>query len=150
MAKFRPVKYVQEVKNEMDKVTWPSRRETTVTSIMVLIFVFIAAIFFLLSDQLLSWVVGLILGRGLDEFGARPTGHQCFNLVLFDLEVLHSLQKSALINSKLLNLLLMHLSFLIQFVISLLNFTLRLLNFNLYFNDSILNNLAVLKVVSLG
>ena len=62
MAKFRPIKYVQEVKNEMDKVTWPSRRETTVTSIMVLIFVFIAAIFFLLSDQLLSWVVGLILG----------------------------------------------------------------------------------------
>ena len=65
MAKFRPVKYVQEVKNEMDKVTWPSRRETTVTSIMVLIFVFIAAIFFLLSDQLLSWVVGLILGIGV-------------------------------------------------------------------------------------
>ena len=64
MAKFRPVKYVQEVKNEMDKVTWPSRSETTVTSIMVLIFVFIAAIFFLLSDQLLSWVVGLILGIG--------------------------------------------------------------------------------------
>ena len=64
MVKFRPVKYVQEVKNEMDKVTWPSRRETTVTSIMVLIFVFIAAIFFLLSDQLLSWVVGLILGIG--------------------------------------------------------------------------------------
>ena len=64
MAKFRTVKYVQEVKNEMDKVTWPSRRETTVTSIMVLIFVFIAAIFFLLSDQLLSWVVGLILGIG--------------------------------------------------------------------------------------
>ena len=64
MAKFRPVKYVQEVKNEMDKVTWPSRRETTVTSIMVLIFVFIAAIFFLLSGQLLSWVVGLILGIG--------------------------------------------------------------------------------------
>ena len=64
MAKFRPVKYVQEVKNEMDKVTWPSRVEATVTSIMVLIFVFIAAIFLLLSDQLLSWVVGLILGIG--------------------------------------------------------------------------------------
>ena len=64
MAKFRPVKYVQEVKNEMAKVTWPSRRETTVTSIMVLIFVFIAAIFFLLSEKLLSWVVGLILGIG--------------------------------------------------------------------------------------
>ena len=64
MSKFRPIKYIQEVKNEMDKVTWPSRRETTVTSIMVLIFVFIAAIFFLLSDRVLSWIVGLILGIG--------------------------------------------------------------------------------------
>jgi len=64
MSKFRPIKYVQEVKNEMDKVTWPSRRETTVTSIMVLIFVFIAAIFFLLSDRVLSWIVSLILGIG--------------------------------------------------------------------------------------
>ena len=64
MSKFRPIKYVQEVKNEMDKVTSPSRRETTVTSIMVLIFVFIAAIFFLLSDRVLSWIVGLILGIG--------------------------------------------------------------------------------------
>ena len=64
MSKFRPIKDIQEVKNEMDKVTWPSRRETTVTSIMVLIFVFIAAIFFLLSDRVLSWIVGLILGIG--------------------------------------------------------------------------------------
>ena len=64
MSKFRPIKYVQEVKNEMDKVTWPSRRETTVTSIMVLIFVFVAAIFFLLADRVLSWIVGLILGIG--------------------------------------------------------------------------------------
>tara|TARA_B100000900_G_C20483736_1_gene676565 strand:- start:657 stop:854 length:198 start_codon:yes stop_codon:yes gene_type:complete len=64
MAKFKPIKYVQEVKTEIDKVTWPSRRETTVTSIMVLIFVFIAAIFFLLSDQLLSWVVSIILSIG--------------------------------------------------------------------------------------
>ena len=64
MSKFRPIKYVQEVKNEMDKVTWPSRRETTVTSIMVLIFVFIAAIFFLLTDRVLSWIVSLILGIG--------------------------------------------------------------------------------------
>jgi len=46
------------------KVVWPTKRETTVTSIMVLIFVFVAAIFFLIADQILSWFVGLILGIG--------------------------------------------------------------------------------------
>jgi len=46
------------------KVVWPTKRETTVTSIMVLIFVFVSAIFFLIADQILSWFVGLILGIG--------------------------------------------------------------------------------------
>jgi preprotein translocase subunit SecE len=35
MMKFRPVQYVQEIKNEVRKVVWPTKRETTVTSIMV-------------------------------------------------------------------------------------------------------------------
>jgi preprotein translocase subunit SecE len=64
MIKFRPIEYVQEIKNEVRKVVWPTKRETTVTSIMVLIFVFVAAIFFLIADQILSWFVGLILGIG--------------------------------------------------------------------------------------
>ena len=64
MIKFRPIEYVQEIKNEVKKVVWPTKRETTVTSIMVLIFVFVAAIFFLIADQILSWFVGLILGIG--------------------------------------------------------------------------------------
>ncbi|MAV99174.1 MAG: preprotein translocase subunit SecE [Rhodobiaceae bacterium] len=64
MIKFRPIQYVQEIKNEVKKVVWPTKRETTVTSIMVLIFVFVAAIFFLIADQILSWFVGLILGIG--------------------------------------------------------------------------------------
>lgn len=64
MIKFRPIQYVQEIKNEVKKVVWPTKRETTVTSIMVLIFVFVAAIFFLIADQILSWFVGFILGIG--------------------------------------------------------------------------------------
>jgi len=64
MMKFRPVQYVQEIKSEVRKVVWPTKRETTVTSIMVLIFVFVAAIFFLIADAILSWFVGLILGIG--------------------------------------------------------------------------------------
>ena len=61
---MKPIRYLQEIKSEITKVTWPTKRETTVTSLMVLIFVFVAAIFFLISDRILSWIVSLILGIG--------------------------------------------------------------------------------------
>lgn len=64
MTKMKPIRYLQEIKSEITKVTWPTKRETTVTSLMVLIFVFVAAIFFLISDRILSWIVSLILGIG--------------------------------------------------------------------------------------
>ncbi len=64
MTKYNPIKFVQEIRSEISKVTWPTKRETTVTSIMVLIMVFIAAVFFLIADQILSWFVKLILGFG--------------------------------------------------------------------------------------
>jgi len=62
MAKANPFQFVQQVRNEMAKVTWPSRRETLVTTIMVLVMVFFAAMFFLAADQLLGWLVGLLIG----------------------------------------------------------------------------------------
>ena len=61
---MKPIRYLQEIKSEITKVTWPTRRETTVTSLMLLIFVFVSAIFFLISDRILSWIVALILGIG--------------------------------------------------------------------------------------
>jgi preprotein translocase subunit SecE len=64
MTKIKPIRYLQEIKSEITKVTWPTKRETTVTSLMVLVFVFVAAIFFLISDRILSWIVSLILGIG--------------------------------------------------------------------------------------
>jgi preprotein translocase subunit SecE len=64
MTKMKPIRYLQEIKSEITKVTWPTKRETTVTSLMVLVFVFVAAIFFLISDRILSWIVSLILGIG--------------------------------------------------------------------------------------
>lgn len=64
MAKTNPGEFVQQVRREVAKVTWPSRRETMVTTMMVFIFVTIAAIFFLLVDQVLSSGVKLILGLG--------------------------------------------------------------------------------------
>jgi preprotein translocase subunit SecE len=62
MAKVSPFKFLQEVRAEGDKVTWPTRKETTVTTIMVFIMVVIASIFFLLADQVMRFVVSFLLG----------------------------------------------------------------------------------------
>jgi preprotein translocase subunit SecE len=50
MAKTNPFEFFQQVRNEASKVTWPSRRETLITTIMVFIFTTCAAIFFLIVD----------------------------------------------------------------------------------------------------
>jgi preprotein translocase subunit SecE len=62
MAKVSPFKFLQEVRAEGQKVTWPTRKETTVTTIMVFIMVFIASIFFLLADQVMRIGVSFLLG----------------------------------------------------------------------------------------
>ncbi len=56
-----PVKFLQEVRQEVGKVTWPSRNETLISTIMVLIMVTLASLFFLAADQLISWFVQLML-----------------------------------------------------------------------------------------
>ena len=62
MAKVSPFKFLQEVRAEVQKVTWPTRKETTVTTIMVFVMVFITSIFFLLADQVMRVAVSFILG----------------------------------------------------------------------------------------
>ncbi len=64
MARTGPFEFIQQVRAEVSKVTWPTRRETSVTTVMVLLMAFAAALFFFLADQVLSWVVGLVLGLG--------------------------------------------------------------------------------------
>jgi preprotein translocase subunit SecE len=64
MARTGPFTFIQQVRSEVAKVTWPSRRETTITTIIVFVMVTIAAIFFLLIDQVMGWGVGLTLGFG--------------------------------------------------------------------------------------
>ncbi|MGQ0457893.1 MAG: preprotein translocase subunit SecE [Hyphomicrobium sp.] len=64
MAKFSPVTFIQEVRQEVSKVTWPTWKEVWITTVMVLIMVALASIFFLLVDQALSWIVRLVLGLG--------------------------------------------------------------------------------------
>ena len=65
MAKTSPVEFFQQVRQEVSRVTWPSRRETLVTTGMVFVMVFIAAAFFFVVDQILSYGVRLIFGLGI-------------------------------------------------------------------------------------
>ena len=62
MAKIDPFKFLQEVRAEAQKVTWQTRKETTVTTMMVFVMVFIAAIFFLAADQVMRLAVSFLLG----------------------------------------------------------------------------------------
>ncbi len=64
MAKTSPGQFIREVRQEVAKVTWPTRKETGITTGMVMIMVFLAAGFFFLVDQILSFAVRLILGLG--------------------------------------------------------------------------------------
>ncbi len=64
MARISPFKFLQEVRSEGEKVTWPTRRETAVTTAMVFVMSAIAAVFFLVSDQVIRIVVSFILTVG--------------------------------------------------------------------------------------
>ena len=59
-----PLQFMREVREEVGKVTWPTRRETLITTIMVLIMAVLAAIFFMLADQIISKLVKIVLGFG--------------------------------------------------------------------------------------
>ena len=64
MAKTSPLDFVQQVRREAAKVTWPTRKETGIWTAMVFVLVIIAAIFFLIVDQILAWGVQAIFGLG--------------------------------------------------------------------------------------
>lgn len=59
-----PFTFMQQVRDESGKVTWPSRRETVISTIMVLAMAFLAAIFFFIADQTIGFAVETILGYG--------------------------------------------------------------------------------------
>ncbi len=59
-----PFKFLQEVREETRKVTWPSRKETAVTTVMVFVMVAVAAVFFMVSDQIIRIAVTFVLGIG--------------------------------------------------------------------------------------
>lgn len=61
MARPNPIQFLQQVRQETSKVTWPGRNEVLISTIMVLVLVAAASLFFLLADQIISWAVSLML-----------------------------------------------------------------------------------------
>lgn len=64
MAKTSAGQFVKQVRQEAAKVTWPTRKETSISTVMVFMMVVFAAVFFFLVDQILSLGVRQILGIG--------------------------------------------------------------------------------------
>ncbi len=64
MAKTNPLEFMRQVRQETSKVTWPTRKETLVSTGMVFVFVILAALFFFLVDQVLSFGIRTVFGLG--------------------------------------------------------------------------------------
>jgi len=62
MARTNPLQFIQQVRAEVAKVIWPTRRETTVTTVMVFIMAALAAMFFFLIDQIIKFGLSSTLG----------------------------------------------------------------------------------------
>ena len=65
--KTSPAKFVREVRQEVQKITWPERRDTFISSLIVILLIFLFSLFFLLSDQVWSFSIKKIIeiGSGL-------------------------------------------------------------------------------------
>ena len=64
MARVSPAQFVRQVRQEVSRISWASRRETGTATLTVFVMVTIAAVFFLLVDMVLSNVVQFVLGLG--------------------------------------------------------------------------------------
>ena len=65
MAKVSPIQFFRQVKQEVKKVTWPTRKEVMQTSLVVIVLVAISATFFFFVDQILGWIVKIVLDLGV-------------------------------------------------------------------------------------
>jgi len=65
--KTSPALFVRQVRQELKKVTWPTRRDTFISSLIVILLIFLFSLFFLLSDQIWSFSIKKIIeiGSGL-------------------------------------------------------------------------------------
>jgi len=64
-VKVSPIQFFRQVRQEVKKVTWPTRKEVSQVAMMVIVIVAIASVFFFFVDIILGWAVRLILGLGV-------------------------------------------------------------------------------------
>lgn len=64
MAKLNPVLFMRQVRQEIGKVVWLTRREASMSTLMVILFTVCAAVYFFVVDQVLAYAMKLILGLG--------------------------------------------------------------------------------------
>ena len=64
MAKPNPAQFVRQVRQEINRITWATKRDTLYASLSVFVMALIASLFFLLVDLLLSNIVQFLLGLG--------------------------------------------------------------------------------------
>ena len=64
MAKVHPVLFLRQVRQEVGKVVWPTRKETMMSTLMVVLFTVCATLFFFVVDHVIAYVMKLILGLG--------------------------------------------------------------------------------------
>jgi len=64
-SRTNPFTFLQQVRSETSKVTWPTRRETMISTAMVFIMAGLAAIFFFTADIAMGWAIGFILNAGI-------------------------------------------------------------------------------------
>jgi preprotein translocase subunit SecE len=65
MSKIKPAEFIQQVKQETGRITWPKRQEITTTTTIVLILVAISAVFFLVIDRIMYYIIQQILSLGI-------------------------------------------------------------------------------------
>jgi preprotein translocase subunit SecE len=65
LAKLDPTGFVREVRQEVSRVTWPTRKETLITTGLVLGLSALAAVFFLVVDQVIAFAMRLLFGLGV-------------------------------------------------------------------------------------
>ena len=64
MARKSPMEFLNEVRSEAYKVTWPTRKETMVTTAMVFVMVIAASLFFVLVDQAIRFLISIVISIG--------------------------------------------------------------------------------------
>ena len=61
MAKTGPMEYLRQVRAEVKKITWPSRQETTVSTLAVFVMVLLASVFMYFADQIIAFIIHFLL-----------------------------------------------------------------------------------------